>query len=94
MKQAFQIIKISEDGEQTETDLVAGAEFTGERISELSQVKNGTLQPSNGSAFTAEDFTAYDFSEEDPAVTYENGEAVEVPVLVTDFCFLFLRCNY
>lgn len=84
MKQAFQIIKISEDGEQTETDLVAGAEFTVYLISELSQVKNGTLQPSNGSAFTAEDFTAYDFSEEDPAVTYENGEAVEVPVLVTD----------
>ena len=84
MKQAFQIIKISEDGEQTETDLVAGAEFTVYLISELSQVKNGTLQPSNGSAFAAEDFTAYDFSEEDPAVTYENGEAVEVPVLVTD----------
>lgn len=27
-KQAFQIIKISEDGDQTETDLVEGAEFT------------------------------------------------------------------
>ena len=26
-KQAFQLIKISEDGEQTETDLVAGAGF-------------------------------------------------------------------
>lgn len=84
MKQAFQIIKISEDGEQTETDLVAGAEFTVYLISDLSKVKDGTLQPSNGSAFTAEDFTAYDFSEEKPAVTYENGEAEEVPVLITD----------
>lgn len=84
MKQAFQIIKISEDGEQTETDLVAGAEFTVYLISGLSKVKDGTLQPSNGTAFTAEDFIAYDFSEEDPAVTYENGKAVEVPVLVTD----------
>lgn len=84
MKQAFQIIKISEDGEQTETDLVAGAEFTVYLISDLSKVKDGTLQPSNGSAFTAEDFTAYDFSKEKPAVTYENGEAVEVPVLITD----------
>ena len=26
-KQAFQLIKVSEDGEQTETDLVAGAGF-------------------------------------------------------------------
>ena len=84
MKQAFQIIKISEDGEQTETDLVAGAEFTVYLISDLSQVKDGTLKPANGSTFTAEDFTAYDFSGEDPAVTYENGKAVEVPVLVTD----------
>ena len=83
-KQAFQIIKISEDGEQTETDLVAGAEFTVYLIRDLSKVKDGTLKPSNGSGFTAEDFTAYDFTEEDPAVTYEDGEAVEVPVLVTD----------
>ncbi|HJF94630.1 MAG TPA: hypothetical protein K8V82_07545 [Lachnoclostridium phocaeense] len=83
-KQAFQIIKISEDGEQTETDLVAGAEFTVYLISDLSRVKDGTLKPSNGTSYTAEDFIAYDFTEETPAVTYENGEAVEVPVLVTD----------
>ena len=37
MKQAFQIIKISEDGEQTETDLVAGAEFTVYLIRDLSR---------------------------------------------------------
>lgn len=84
MKQAFQLIKISEDGDQTETDLVAGAEFTVYLISELSKVKDGTLKPSNGAAFSAEDFTAYDFTNEKPAVTYEDGKAVEVPVLVTD----------
>lgn len=84
MKQAFQIIKISEDGEQTETDLVKGAEFTVYLISSLSKVQDGTLQPANGTQFTAEDFLAYDFSKEEPAVTYEDGKAVEVPVLVTD----------
>lgn len=84
MKQAFQIIKVSEDGEQTETDLVKGAEFTVYLISGLSKVRDGSLKPSNGSAYTAEDFTAYDFTREKPAVTYENGKPVEVPVLVTD----------
>ncbi|RHR26305.1 hypothetical protein DWX43_16645 [Clostridium sp. AF19-22AC] len=84
MKQAFQIIKVSEDGSQTETDLVKGAEFTVYLISELSKVKNGSLKPSNGSSYTAGDFTAYDFTGEKPAVTYENGKAVDVPVLVTD----------
>ncbi|WP_343082716.1 SpaA isopeptide-forming pilin-related protein [Blautia producta] len=83
-KQAFQIIKVSEDGSQTETDLVKGAEFTVYLISELSKVKNGSLKPSNGSSYIAEDFTAYDFTGEKPAVTYENGKAVNVPVLVTD----------
>lgn len=38
-KQAFQLIKISEDGEQTETDLVAGAGFKVYLISDLTQVK-------------------------------------------------------
>lgn len=84
MKQAFQIIKVSEDGEQTETDLIKGAEFTVYLISDLSKVKDGSLNPSNGSAYTAEDFIAYDFTREKPAVTYENGKPVEVPVLVTD----------
>ncbi len=84
MKQAFQIIKISEDGNQTETDLVKGAEFTVYLISDLSKVKDGSLKPSSGAAYTAEDFTAYDFTKEKPAVTYTDGKAIEVPVLVTD----------
>lgn len=84
MKQAFQIIKVTEDGEQTETDLVKGAEFTIYLISSLSKVKDGSLKPANGSVYTAEDFTAYDFAGEKPAVTYEIGKPVEVPTLVTD----------
>ena len=63
-KQAFQLIKISEDGNQTETDLVEGAGFKVYLVSSLSKVKSGELQPSNGDQFTAEDFRGYDFSKE------------------------------
>ncbi|WP_279327642.1 thioester domain-containing protein, partial [Dorea longicatena] len=83
-KQAFQLIKISEDGEQTETDLVAGAGFKVYLISDLTQVKNGKLKPANGESYTANDFKNYDFSKEQVAVTYENGTAVPVPELITD----------
>lgn len=83
-KQAFQLIKISEDGEQTEMDLVKGAGFTVYLVSSLSKVKSGELAPANGSSFTAEDFKSYDFSGEKAAVTYENGEAIFVPELITD----------
>ena len=51
-KQAFQLIKISEDGEQTETELVEGAGFKVFLISELSGVKDGSLKPGNGSYYT------------------------------------------
>lgn len=83
-KQAFQLIKISEDGEQTETDLVEGAGFKVYLVNSLSKVKNGELKPSNGTRFTAEDFRDYDFSKEKVAVTYADGKAVPVPELITD----------
>ena len=83
-KQAFQLIKISEDGDQTETDLVEGAGFKVYLVSNLSKVKSGELQPSNGDQFTAEDFRGYDFSKEEVAVTYVDGKAVPVPELITD----------
>lgn len=84
MKQAFELIKISENGEQTETDLVEGAGFTVYLIHDLSRVKDGTLTPANGTAFTAADFQGYDFSKERPAVLYEHGQEVPVPELMTD----------
>ena len=40
-KQAFQLIKISEDGNQTETDLVEGAGFKVYLVSSLSKVRVG-----------------------------------------------------
>lgn len=83
-KQAFQLIKISEDGEQTETDLVAGAGFKVFLISNLSGVKDGTFKPSEGSAFTATDFITYDYSKDETASYYENGNKVIVPELFTD----------
>lgn len=83
-KQAFQLIKVSEDGDQTETDLVAGAGFKVYLVSSLSKVKSGELKPSNGTAFTAEDFRGYDFSQESVAVTYKDGQAIPVPELITD----------
>ena len=70
-KQAFQLIKISEDGEQTETDLVEGAGFKIFLISELSGVKDGSLVPSIGSTFSAEDFIGYDYSQDETASYYE-----------------------
>lgn len=83
-KRAFQLIKISEDGEQTETDLVKGAGFKVYLVSSLSKVKSGKWKPANGSTFTAADFRDYDFSKEKAAVTYRDGKAVPVPELITD----------
>lgn len=83
-KQAFQLIKISEDGDRTETDLVEGAGFQVYLVSSLSKVESGELQPSNGDQFTAEDFRDYDFSKEEVAMTYVDGKAVPVPELITD----------
>lgn len=83
-KQAFQLIKISEDGEQTETDLVAGAGFQVFLISSLSGVKNGSLEPADGSQFCAKDFITYDYSGDETASYYENGAKVTVPELFTD----------
>src|SRR5699024_1659735 len=80
-KQAFQLIKISEDGEQTETELVEGAGFKIFLIRELSGVKDGSLVPSNGSTFSAEDFIGYDYSQDETASYYENGEKIHVPEL-------------
>lgn len=83
-KQAFQLIKISEDGEQTEVDLVKGAGFKVYLVSSLSKVKQGELKPANGNAYTAEDFIGYDFTNEQVAVTYSNGQVVPIPELITD----------
>lgn len=83
-KQAFQIIKISEDGEQTETDLIQGAGFKVFLISDLKGVQDGSITPGEGSSFTAEDFIGYDYSEDETAAYYENGKKQHVPELFSD----------
>lgn len=83
-KQAFQLIKVSEDGEQTETDLIAGAGFKVYLISNLKGVKDGSVKPSDGSAFSADDFITYDYTQDETASYYENGEKINVPELFTD----------
>lgn len=83
-KQAFQLLKISEDGEQTETALVEGAGFKVFLISSLSGVQDGSLKPENGTAFSPEDFINYDFSKEETAPYYADGEKINLPELFTD----------
>lgn len=83
-KQAFQLIKVSEDGEQTEVDLVEGAGFRIYLLKDISGVKNGTIKPSNGTDFVAKDFIGYDFSDEKPAVLYQDGKKTEIPEMFTD----------
>jgi len=84
MKQAFSLIKISEDGEQTEVNLVEKAGFKVYLIRSLSKVKDGTLKPGNGSYYMAEDFKNYDFTGESVAVLYENGQATPIQEMFTD----------
>ena len=83
-KQAFQVLKISEDGEQTETALVEGAGFQVFLISSLSGVRDGSLKPGNGTAFSPEDFINYNFSTEETASYYVDGAKVNLPELFTD----------
>lgn len=83
-KQAFELIKISEDGNQTETDLLEGAGFKVFLIQDLKGVKDGSLKPSEGNAFKAEDFIGYDYSEDETAHYYESGKKVSVEELFTD----------
>ena len=83
-KQAFQLIKISEDGDQTETDLLEGAGFKVYLISALKGVQDGTIQPSNGTEYAAEDFIGYDFSKDECASYYENGEKIVVEEMFSD----------
>lgn len=82
-KQAFQLIKISDDGSQTETELLEGAGFKVYLISELSKVKDGTLKPDNGTEFVPQDFIGYDFSKEETA-SYQNGEKIQTEEMFTD----------
>lgn len=73
-KQAFSLVKTSDNQYQTELLPVAGAGFKVYLISELQKVKDGTLKPSNGDIWSEADiqrFYDYDFSEEETATVYK-----------------------
>lgn len=78
-KQAFQLIKISEDGDQTETDLVEGAGFQVYLVSSLSKVESGELQPSKDTIYSPDG--AKD-EQGNPVIRYEKDDLVAT--LVTD----------
>ena len=83
-KQAFELIKISEDGEQTETDSIEGAGFKVFLVSQLKGVKDGSLKPGNGAVYVPEDFISYDYSQDETASYYEEGKKKSVGELFTD----------
>lgn len=83
-KQSFQLIKIDEDGEQTETNLVKGVGFKIYLISSLTGIQDGSLKPKEGVSFTAEDFIGYDYGKEETASYYADGEKIQTGELFTD----------
>lgn len=75
-KKAFSIIKTSDNQYQTELVPVKNAGFTVYRVSELSWVKSGRLQPENGKSWTADDIRKFydcDFTGERAATVYKRS---------------------
>lgn len=83
-KQAFEMIKVGDDGEHSEAELLQ-AGFTIYLIRDLSKVKDGTIVPDENGNYNVTDFENYDFSGESAAVDYaENPEGEVIPELFTD----------
>lgn len=83
-KQAFEMIKVGDDGEHSEAELLQ-AGFTIYLIRDLSKVKDGTIVPDENGNYRAEDFVDYDFSGETAAIDYAHSSEGEViPELFTD----------
>lgn len=84
-KQAFQLIKVGSDGEQTEADLLESAGFKIYLISSLKGVQDGTIQPDKNGNYSPEQFRDYDFSEETTALDYsEDSNGVPMEEIFTD----------
>lgn len=83
-KQAFEMIKVGDDGEHSEAELLQ-AGFTIYLIRDLSKVKDGTIVPDENGNYQAEDFADYDFSGESATIDYaQNPEGEVIPELFTD----------
>ena len=73
-KQAFSLVKTSDNQFQTELVPVEGAGFTIYLVSDLQGVKDGTLAPADGEGWSSLDirkFYDYDFSQDRPATVYK-----------------------
>lgn len=73
-KQAFSLVKTSDNQFQTELVPVQGAGFKVYLISELQKVKDGTIVPANGENWSEADiqmFYDYDFTQEQTATVYK-----------------------
>lgn len=84
-KQAFQLIKVGSDGEQTEADLLEKAGFKIYLISSLKGVQDGTIKPDENGNYSPEQFRDYDFTDETTALDYsEDSNGVPMEELFTD----------
>ena len=84
-KQAFQLIKVGSDGEQTEADLLEKAGFKIYLISSLKGVQDGTIKPDENGNYSPEQFRDYDFTDETTALDYsEDSSGVPMEELFTD----------
>lgn len=84
-KQAFELIKVGSDGEQTEADLLKGAGFKIYLISELKGIKDGSIKPDAQGNYSPEQFRSYDFSGENTAMDYsEDSNGERMPEIFTD----------
>lgn len=84
-KQAFELIKVGSDGEQTEAELLEGAGFKVYHIQSLKGVKDGSIKPNEQGKFSPEQFRDYDFSKETTAMDYsEDSHGKPMPEFFTD----------
>lgn len=73
VKQGIEFIKTSDNTYQTELEVMEGAGFSAYLISDLSGVKNGSIQPKTGTWTEADimTFYDYDFTKESTATVYK-----------------------
>lgn len=84
-KQAFQLIKVGNVGNNDEFETLEGAGFKIYLISSLSKVKSGQIVPNVNGTYNLDDFKDYDFSMEQTAIDYTNRtEGENIAEIFTD----------
>lgn len=84
-KQAFQLIKVGNSGDNTELDVLMGSGFKIYLISSLKGIQNGTITPNPNGSYNASSFIGYDFSNDTTALDFSNNSQGEnIPEAFTD----------